>query len=40
MSVRLPAPAHEAPLPPARPGAYGTRVLPGVPLFLRERLHV
>ncbi len=31
MTVRLPPPAHEAPLPPSRPGAYGTRVLPGVP---------
>ncbi|XVQ89731.1 alpha/beta hydrolase fold domain-containing protein [Microbispora siamensis] len=29
--MRLPPPAHEAPLPPARAGAYGTRVLPGVP---------
>ncbi|MGI5158313.1 alpha/beta hydrolase fold domain-containing protein [Microbispora sp. CA-102843] len=29
--MRLPPPAHDAPLPPARPGAYGTRVLPGVP---------
>jgi acetyl esterase/lipase len=27
----LPPPAHEAPLPPARPGAGGTRVLLGVP---------
>lgn len=27
----LPPPAHEAPLPPARPGAYGTRVVAGVP---------
>jgi len=30
-TLPLPPPVHEAPLPPARPGAGGTRVLSGVP---------
>jgi acetyl esterase/lipase len=30
-ALPLPPPAHEAPLPPARPGASGTRALSGVP---------